>query len=396
MQSIFDIRPAIVVVNYNRPQCTMRILNSISNARYAYNDITLVISIDCSDASETINEIAQSFNWRFGKKVIIKHKQRLGLKEHILSCGKLSEKYGAVIILEDDLFVSKNYYQYTVQAIAKYKKEKNVAGIALYSHAWNGYSGCFFSPQHSEFDTYFGQFSITWGQCWTKEQFAGFYNWLKNNPVFLDDPRLPMDVNTWGEKSWGRFFFKYLVEKGLYYVIPYKSFTTNFSDFGEHNYAASCSHQVLLESSNTDRIYSFPDFENGIFYDSFFDRVFTKNDVIGGISGNLICCDFNHCKRFADDKRYLLTDKKYKALEVVKTFGISIRPIELNPLYNVPGNDISLYKLTNQRHFVLKKEKLRHSRLAFELYGFSSSVLFRASLMSVFQKILRRMRRLFR
>ena len=43
------IKPAIIVIAYNREESLKRLLTSLNNAIYESDDITLIISIDKSD-----------------------------------------------------------------------------------------------------------------------------------------------------------------------------------------------------------------------------------------------------------------------------------------------------------------------------------------------------------
>src|SRR5687768_8098504 len=102
--------PAIVITAYNRPEGLSRLLKSVADASYDSNNVTLVISIDKSDSNK-VYELADSFEWKYGQKKVIKHNEHLGLKEHILRCGDLTDQYGSIILLEDDLIVSPWFYK---------------------------------------------------------------------------------------------------------------------------------------------------------------------------------------------------------------------------------------------------------------------------------------------
>jgi len=118
-------KPAIVVVAYNRPNSLKRILQSISLANYnSQKDIPLIISIDKATNEDEVVKVAKEFKWNFGKKEIRTFKERQGLRKHVIQCGDLSIKYGAAIILEDDLFVSPNYYNYIVNALDFYENSR--------------------------------------------------------------------------------------------------------------------------------------------------------------------------------------------------------------------------------------------------------------------------------
>ena len=127
------LKPAIVVVAFNRPDSLKRLLGSLKKGHYP-DDIKLIISIDHSPDNSPVVDCANDFEWNAGEKEIIIHPENLGLRRHILSCGDLSYKYGSVIILEDDLFVSPFFYQYSLDALDFYKDKDDIAGIGLFNY----------------------------------------------------------------------------------------------------------------------------------------------------------------------------------------------------------------------------------------------------------------------
>lgn len=365
-----EFKPAIVVVGYNRPRCIARLLNSIEQAYYPIEDVTLVVSIDQSDLSDEVEMSAQSIPWTHGKKIYKRYKKRQGLKKHILKCGDLTETFGSVIILEDDLVVSPVFYSYALQALNRYADNDKIVGVGLYSHGWNGYSNVSFLPQNNGYDTYFGQFSITWGQCWEKTQWQKFRKWYFDNQVLNINKSLPANIECWGEKSWGKFFAYYIVENDLYYVIPYVSLSTNYSEIGEHNSIINNAHQVMILDA-TNHLYQFPTFENGIKYDIFFERILDSSKKICGILCSDICFNLNGQHRDSGGKQYLLSSNNNLKYEKVFSFGLMLRPIEENVLQEVPGEGISLYRL-NKTYIELTPEKeFEYSRMNFELYDYT-------------------------
>ena len=90
-----------------------RLLSSLNNADYHTDDVPLIISIDCS-GNTALYEYVNSFAWNHGDKYVVIHQERLGLKEHIFSCGDFTKYFKAVVLLEDDIFVSPYYYDYIV------------------------------------------------------------------------------------------------------------------------------------------------------------------------------------------------------------------------------------------------------------------------------------------
>lgn len=333
--------PAIVVVGYNRPKSLQRLLNSISNANYNYSNVTLVISLDRSEICDKVLAVAEKFQWSHGKKEIRTFEERQGLRKHILQCGDLAERYGAVIILEDDVVVSPEFYNYTVEALEFYKKDEKVAGIALYSHKYNGYAQKLFEPVHNGYDTYMGQFSVTWGQCWSAAQWRSFRQWYHANSQTELKPQnnVPLAVTQWPETSWGKYFVYYIVNMDRYYVMPYEALATCFSDIGEHVQASDTLHQVPLLQAK--RAYQFPKFDKAEKYDIFFESITIKKCFEHDISRNL-SVDLFGLKNRIYDKRYLLSVDK-KPFTRIKTYGMVMRPKELNIIYDVDGEGIYLY-----------------------------------------------------
>lgn len=349
-----------------------RLLTSITQASFPVDDIHLIISIDECNKSDEVQNVADNIEWTHGIKEVRRFKKRQGLRNHVIQCGDLSEKYGAVIILEDDLIVSQSFYIYAFQAVNFYKENNRIAGIGLYSHAWNGYAGYHFIPAASKYDTYLGQFSITWGECWTFNQWNGFKNWylVHTNKLQTVDDNMPESISHWGNQSWGKYFAKYIVENDLYYVIPYFSLSTNFSEIGEHNNIQNTAHQVsILEGVKSD--YFFPEVEDAIKYDLFFERIF-EDGVFPEIDTKKVCVDLNGTKKPSIWGNYLLTTRKLP-MELIRSYGLMMRPIDANIIHNVPGNDIFLYKCNKTiPDTICKNSKVSQNRMDYELYGFTT------------------------
>ena len=93
---------AIVLIGYNRALAMQGVLESLKKLDTIRKDITLVLSIE-GEATQDVVSVAESFEWLFGEKVIVRHKERLGLRNHFIWVGDQTEKYENVIFLEDDL-----------------------------------------------------------------------------------------------------------------------------------------------------------------------------------------------------------------------------------------------------------------------------------------------------
>lgn len=351
-------KPAIVVVGYNRPKQTLRLLQSIGNAKYECEDITLVISIDQSNLSDEVEKVANSFEWKYGDKIIRRFSERQGLRRHIVSCGDLSEKYGAVIILEDDLFVAKDFYTYTCHAHDYYSSESSICGISLYSFRRIPFTNYSFLPIASKYDTFLGQMVVTWGQSWTRAQWGRFKTWYLAHEDKLpeDNVKIPDEISGW-KRSWGKYFSAFMAEKKLFYVYPYFSRTTCFSDIGEHNSKLSetaISQVPLMEGDIAE--YRFAPIAEANRYDSFYEFILPEKFEINGIYGKDISLDLNGMKRHSMGRDYLLSCQNLD-FKVVKSFGLAMRPVENNILYYVPGEYFKLYKIPDKDKTFHEKNK---------------------------------------
>lgn len=338
-----EIKPAIVVVAYNREASLKRLLNSIGNAYYETIDIPLIISIDYSSENENIVKTADAFEWKYGKKTVINHTKNIGLRKHILECGDYSAEYGAVIILEDDLVVAPDFYNFAKNAQEFYGGDQRIAGVSLYSHEWNGYVRRRFTPVKKSGDVYFGQFSITWGQCWTKQQWTCFKDWYREHQQLKFQSNMPDNIWSWSVNSWGKYFVYYILDMNKYYVVPYRALSTCFSEPGIHIKNITLDNQVCLFYGT--RKYEFVKFEEGSHYDIFFENTDLKQYLQKYTNGNAdICINlYGKKKETGERANYELTLLRKKG-KAVKTFGLQMRPWEMNVVYEIEGNDIFLYE----------------------------------------------------
>jgi len=269
----------ICVVSYNRPKSLVRILNSLSNANYDGDKVTLYISIDKDKNNSNENkecfEIANNFNWNFGDKVVNYKKENLGLRKHILQCGCLTNKYENVIVFEDDIVVSPNFYLYAKNALNFYETDDRIAGFGIYSFPKNPANRLPFYPLNNGYDSYFMQYACSWGQMWTKKQWSSFYKWYQENiKMDLHASNFPDYIADWKDSSWLKFYMKYVVESNKYFVYPYNSYSTNFSDVGTHNKVSDIAYQAIINTGKNKKInFEFCSLDDSLaVYDVFFEN----------------------------------------------------------------------------------------------------------------------------
>lgn len=332
---------ALVVVGYNRINSIKRLLDSLLRAHYSH-DVPLVISIDNS-GDEKLYDFVKEFNWPFGPKFINIQSTRLGLKNHILQCGDLTRFFKAVIILEDDIFVSEYFYPYVEQAVDFYYDDDRIAAISLYR---NEFQGLVMMPTLSIQDGYDGflkQSIASWGQCWTDKMWASFRNWYDNedceNFELVD---MPSEIKSWG-KAWSKYYISYEIQTGKYCLFPSVSHTTCFCEAGENGRFTTSIGQVTLLSGP--KKYDFARFEEMTKYDVYGNNLEIHNWL--NFTSQELCVDFFGYRENINKCRYILSPFAYP-YEKVKSFAMSLRPLELNIKYGLEGDEIFLYDTTKR------------------------------------------------
>lgn len=341
----------IVIAAYNRKASLIRLLLSLNNAIYP-EGIKLIISIDGGgDNNSDIIDIANKYEWRHGDKEIIKHEQNLGLREHIINCGRLSNSYDGIILLEDDLFVAPYFYDFIQTTQSKYSLEQSIAGVSLYSHLYNETACLPFTAVSDEYDVFFMQLACSWGQCWLSHQWQNFENWYdKNSKLDLSkDTDIPYDVRLWPDTSWKKYFIKFMIDENKFFVYPHISQVTNFGEAGQ-NHTGTNLFQVPLQFGKN--ILNLPEFSSAISkYDAFCEIL---PNCLSKLNKELLEYDFDVDLYGVKDKKeikteYILTTQK--VTDPIKCYGRYIKPHELNVIENIAGNDIFFVKTKNMHGY---------------------------------------------
>lgn len=351
---------AIILVCYNRINGLRRLCKSLLEANY-YNqsDVTLIFSIDNS-GSTLIYDFAKDFKWPFGEKLIRHFDERQGLKKHVLQCGDYTEIFDAVIVLEDDIIVSNSFFSYASQAIDYYWDNDNIAGISLYAFQKNWLKWHLrFEPYKNQYDTFFMKIAQSWGQVWTKKAWSSFRLWLRENPEIFYSDKVPDYVKSWPDSSWLKFHDKYCMLTNRYFVYPYVSLSSNCSDAGTHVTHNVNDHQVELQFDK--RYFNFPDFnKDSVIYDEYMNRQYLGKFL--GISDKELTIDFYQTKKI-DSTRYILSTRQLQ-YRIIKSFQLSLRPIEASIIMDIFGEGIYLYDTS-----VNDKNQFKGSRRTLDLYS---------------------------
>ena len=347
------LKPAVVIIAYNREKPLKRLLDSINAADYPDKDVTLVISVDLAknEAGDAVRKAAEAFDWKHGEKKLLFREENLGLKKHVLSCGDLSTEYGAVILLEDDLYVSPDYYQFAAQALAFSEQDEKIGGISLYDHRLNVHAREPFEAIHEPYDNWYFQLASSWGQAFSAAQWQGFRTWLaEHDGEDLRDINMPQNVSGWSDRSWLKYCIKYLIETDRYFLYPAVSHTTNFSDEGTHAKEAVTDLQVPLSGKRSGQPFAFIALaDSKSVYDAFFENCRLKQQIAsvirkltgGETQEKEITVDLYGYRKDLNT-RYVLSSQAlpYRRL---KGYARQLRPHDANVFLELEGNDFYLY-----------------------------------------------------
>lgn len=130
----------IVLFVYNRPEHALTLLKSLESNKLSKKSILYIYadgpkSDAVKEQLEKINEtrrIVKLKKW-CSKVTIIERKKNMGLANSVIAgVTEVINKHGTVIVLEDDLILSKNFLKYMNNALDIFEKKKKVMQISGY------------------------------------------------------------------------------------------------------------------------------------------------------------------------------------------------------------------------------------------------------------------------
>jgi hypothetical protein len=254
----------IALFVYNRPEHTLQTLTELSKCKLI-KESTLFIFSDGQKPEATekdtnrireVRKIIRQQKWA-GTVHLREQETNKGLAKSVVDgVTELCEKFGRVMVLEDDLLVSKSFLTYMNAALEKYKNEEKVYQI----------SGYMFPVKHTiEKDAFFLPLITTWGWATWKRAWDCF-DW---NPAGalekLKDKKIRKRFNLDGSypysemlearlnnknQSWGILFWWAVFSRDGIVLHPRESLTCNigFDNSGEH---CSSSQNQFFKTENS-------------------------------------------------------------------------------------------------------------------------------------------------
>jgi hypothetical protein len=167
----------IVLFVFKRPDHTRRTLEALAdNPEFLESDLYIYCDGARNEAEMgQVEETRQIIrDWQHPNKTIVERDRNLGLANSVISgVTQQCEKYGRVIVLEDDLVTSPFFLQYMNSALNLYKNDEEV--ISIHSYAY---------PIDNLPETYF----IKGASCW------GWATWRRGWDLFEPDGRKLLDM----------------------------------------------------------------------------------------------------------------------------------------------------------------------------------------------------------
>jgi len=225
----------VVLFVYNRPKETQQALDTLKLNKYAESSDLYIYSdnADSNADAQTIEAVLQvrkiiSNVTGFKSVHVIEWEYRMGLANSIIQgVTNVLQKYGRVIVLEDDLITSPNFLSYINQTLDYYEENRQVISVT-------GFTFKVDIPSDYEYDVYFTRRTSTygWGTWldrwkdidWEMKNYASF----KWNPFALfrfmrggqDLPRLLSAYMKGKLNAWSIRFCYHQFKTNTYTVYP--------------------------------------------------------------------------------------------------------------------------------------------------------------------------------
>lgn len=173
----------ICLFTYNRIDETRQTVEALK-ANFLAKDSELFIFADGAKNDvnkEQVKEVRAYLKTITGFKniTIFESDENKGLANSIIAgVTQIIDQYGKIIVLEDDIYTSKNFLVYMNQCLVKYKNIEEVYSIG-------GYSFPNITPKKYNYDVYFTKRGTSWGWATWKNRWMSV-NWnITNYKMYL-------------------------------------------------------------------------------------------------------------------------------------------------------------------------------------------------------------------
>lgn len=305
-----DLSPILLTV-YNRPEHTRETIEALKVNTLASQSILYI----CSDGAkgtgdvEDVKKVREYIHTITGFKEvhIIEREKNFGLAQNILKGStEILNKYGKIIMIEDDIVTSPYFLKYMNDGLDKYRNDPKVGSIS----GFNFPNKTMKIPEIYKQDIFFSVRPSSWGWATWKDKWNQVDWEVKDFDKFINNPQEQKEFNKGGEdltgmliaqkegkiNSWAVRWSYNFYKKNWLSVYPVLSFVDNHGhdNSGRHTKASD---QKIFENTelNMNSDIKFPD-------EPFLDEE--------------ICRRFK--KVYARNLKYYIRKIKYKLSTLVK------------------------------------------------------------------------------
>ncbi len=273
----------IVVFVYNRLSHAKRTLSALQKNELSSESELFIYSDGAKSEADrlSVDEVRRYIDKieGFKKVTVVKRKKNWGLSGSIIDgVTKIVNKYGKIIVIEDDLVTSPYFLNYMNNSLGFYEKEKAVASIHGYVY-----------PIKSLPNSFFIKGADCWGWATWKDRWVIFE---KDGQKLLDELKLrklerKADFNynhdyirmlkdqiKGKNDSWAVRWYLSALSKGMLTLYPGKSYVQNIGndESGEHCGSTNI-YDVELNYSHTYAINIVEDLKSRKKFESFFNSI---------------------------------------------------------------------------------------------------------------------------
>lgn len=191
-----NINTPVVIFAFNRLDHLETTITNLKQNTLASSTEIIIFSDKekKSDEKIKVDNVRKYINSINGFKSVklIAREKNYGLAKNIIEgVSEVIQKYGAVIVLEDDLITSKNFLCYMNSALKYYKNKRNIFAIS-------GYTGKLPSLSKIDNDVYLSYRPSSWGWATWKDQWEGIDWDVTDFNEFIKDKKEVQKLNRGG------------------------------------------------------------------------------------------------------------------------------------------------------------------------------------------------------
>ena len=264
--------PAVCLFVYNRASHTKNILTSLSECKN-FCDYKIYIFSDNfklkNNKDKTKVKLVRDEIFKFKKihkNIFIEFsKINLGLYKNLTKgISNVLKKHSSVIVLEDDLVLHKNFLNFMLNSLEKFKNKKNILQISGYSYPINCNSN----------DAYFLNLTSCWGWATWSDRWWALIKFSKdkklirqvyNNIKYDCNKKSNFNINgsynylkmlkkqlTSQFNSWGILFYLFSFHKNFLNLFPPSTLVENrgFDGSGSHKSTSNVFNKVVSKEKS--------------------------------------------------------------------------------------------------------------------------------------------------